>query len=71
MACFAREATCTSCASASASLATGGRGRVTQMELRATFTEGWRIDSIDAAHFATKVDDAPSVEAWLAAMTRR
>ena len=48
-----------------------GPRRVTQMELRATFTEGWRIDSIDAAHFATKVDDAPSVEAWLAAMTRR
>jgi len=48
-----------------------GPRRVTQMELRTTFTEGWRIDSIDAAHFATKVEDAPSVEAWLAVMTRR
>jgi hypothetical protein len=47
-----------------------GPRRVTQQELRTTFAEGWRIDTIDAAHFLTKLDDAPRVEAWLAAMTR-
>ena len=47
-----------------------GPRRVTQMELRTTFADGWRIDSIDAAQFATKLEDAPRVEAWLAAMTR-
>jgi len=47
-----------------------GPRRVTQQELRTTFADGWRIDSIDAVHFATTLNDAPSVEAWLAAMTR-
>jgi cyclopropane fatty-acyl-phospholipid synthase-like methyltransferase len=50
----------------------GGWGprRVTQRELRETFSDGWRMDSIDEAHFVTNLDDAPQVEAWLAAMTR-
>ena len=47
-----------------------GPRRVTQRELRATFGDGWQVDSIDQAHMATKLDDAQQVEAWLAAMTR-
>ncbi len=47
-----------------------GPRRVTQAELRDTFTDGWHIDSIEPAHFATRIDDAQQVEAWLAAMTR-
>ena len=47
-----------------------GPRRVTQAELRETFTDGWRMDSIEAAHFATRIDAALQVEAWLAAMTR-
>jgi cyclopropane fatty-acyl-phospholipid synthase-like methyltransferase len=47
-----------------------GPRRVTQWELRETFTDGWHVDSIDAAHFATQIEDAQQVEAWLAAMTR-
>src|SRR5579864_1225912 len=47
-----------------------GPRRVTQRELRATFADGWQVDSIDQAHMATKLDDAQQVEAWLAAMTR-
>ncbi|MEA2637791.1 MAG: hypothetical protein QOE18_848 [Chloroflexota bacterium] len=47
-----------------------GPRRVTQAELRETFTGGWHLDSIEAAHLATRIDDAPQVEAWLAAMTR-
>lgn len=47
-----------------------GPRRVTQPELRETFSDGWHVDSIDEAHLATNLDDAPHVEAWLAAMTR-
>jgi cyclopropane fatty-acyl-phospholipid synthase-like methyltransferase len=47
-----------------------GPRRVTQAELRETFTVGWHLDSIEAAHLVTRIDDAPQVEAWLAAMTR-
>ena len=47
-----------------------GPRRVTQRELRETFTEGWRVESIDAAHMDTKIEDAQDVSAWLAAMTR-
>ena len=43
---------------------------MTQRELRETFTDGWRVDRIDAAHLATQIEDAQHVEAWLAAMTR-
>ena len=48
-----------------------GPRRVTQRELRDTFTDGWTVESIDAAQFATQVDGAERVEAWLAAITRR
>ena len=47
-----------------------GPRRVTQRELRETFVDGGRVESIDAAHFVTSLDDNPRVEAWLAAMTR-
>ena len=47
-----------------------GPRRVTQRELRETFVDGWRVDSIDEAHFVTNLQDNPRVEAWLAAMTR-
>ena len=47
-----------------------GPRRVTKRELRETFSDGWHVDGIDEAHLATNLDDAPHVEAWLAAMTR-
>jgi cyclopropane fatty-acyl-phospholipid synthase-like methyltransferase len=47
-----------------------GPRRVTQQELRDTFTDGWHVDRIDEAHFATQLDDAQQVEAWLAVITR-
>jgi cyclopropane fatty-acyl-phospholipid synthase-like methyltransferase len=47
-----------------------GPRRVTQAELRETFNDGWHIDRIEAAHFTTRLDDAPQIEAWLAVMTR-
>ena len=48
-----------------------GPRRVTQRELRETFSDGWHVDGIDEAHFATQLEDAQQVEAWLAAITRR
>jgi cyclopropane fatty-acyl-phospholipid synthase-like methyltransferase len=47
-----------------------GPRRVTQRELRETFAGGWHVDRIDEAHFATQLDDAQQVEAWLAVITR-
>jgi ubiquinone/menaquinone biosynthesis C-methylase UbiE len=47
-----------------------GPRRVTQREVRETFTDGWQVDSIDAARLDTKLEDAQHVKAWLAAMTR-
>jgi SAM-dependent methyltransferase len=47
-----------------------GPRRVTEAELRETFNDGWHIDSIEAAHFAVRLDDASQIEAWLAVMTR-
>jgi ubiquinone/menaquinone biosynthesis C-methylase UbiE len=51
----------------------GDRGprRVTQRELRETFTEGWTVDSIDAAHFDVQRGETTKVDAWLASITRR
>jgi hypothetical protein len=43
---------------------------VTQRELRETFSDGWQVDGIDAAHLATQIEDVQQAEAWLAAMTR-
>jgi cyclopropane fatty-acyl-phospholipid synthase-like methyltransferase len=47
-----------------------GPRRVTQRELRETFTGGWHVERIDEAHFTIQLDDAQQVEAWLAVMTR-
>lgn len=47
-----------------------GPRRVTQAELRQAFSDGWHIESIEAAHFTIRLDDAPQIDAWLAAMTR-
>lgn len=51
----------------------GDRGprRVTQRELRDTFTDGWTVDSIDAAHFDVERGEPVKVAAWLASITRR
>jgi cyclopropane fatty-acyl-phospholipid synthase-like methyltransferase len=49
-----------------------GPRRVSQAEIRATFADGWRIDSIEAEHFAV-LDAAiagPAPLAWLASLTR-
>ena len=46
-----------------------GPRRVTQAEIRQSFTKGWRVESIDAARFETNLDP-PTVEAWLAVITR-
>jgi SAM-dependent methyltransferase len=42
---------------------------VSQMELRGTFTEPWRIDAIDEERFETRLADI-EVHAWLTRMTR-
>ena len=47
-----------------------GPRRVTQREIRETFSDGWHVESIDEAHLETNLDDAPQVDAWLTALTR-
>jgi ubiquinone/menaquinone biosynthesis C-methylase UbiE len=51
----------------------GDRGprRVTQRELRDTFTDGWTVDSIEAAHFEVHRGEPTEVAAGLASITRR
>jgi SAM-dependent methyltransferase len=46
--------------------------RVSVAEIRATFAEGWRIDSIEATRFATRdpLGGPRAPQAWLASMTR-
>jgi hypothetical protein len=41
---------------------------VTEGEIRASFADGWRIDSIERAQFDTLM--VPEVQAWLARITR-
>lgn len=51
---------------------TTGPRRVSQTEIRATFSDGWQVDSIVAEHFATE-DEAGfqgAPRAWLASLTR-
>jgi ubiquinone/menaquinone biosynthesis C-methylase UbiE len=48
-----------------------GPRRVTQRELRDTFTAGWSIESIDEAHFDIQISEMTEVAAWLASITRR
>jgi cyclopropane fatty-acyl-phospholipid synthase-like methyltransferase len=43
--------------------------KVTREEITATFTEGWRIDSVEAATIDITTDPA-GIRAWLAALTR-
>jgi SAM-dependent methyltransferase len=49
-----------------------GPRRVSQAEIRETFADGWRIDSIEAEHFATLDRGAGPRQprAWLASLTR-
>jgi SAM-dependent methyltransferase len=49
----------------------GGWGprRVTQAEIRASFDDGWRVDSIEPARFDVTIDPDGAL-AWLATITR-
>ena len=46
-----------------------GPRRVTQEEIRASFADGWHVDTIDAVSFETS-DARPDVLAWRASLTR-
>jgi SAM-dependent methyltransferase len=46
-----------------------GPRRVSQAEIRDSFTAGWRVDSIEPADLATTIRPEP-VPAWLATLTR-
>jgi SAM-dependent methyltransferase len=46
-----------------------GPRRVSQDEIRASFADGWRVDSIEASVIETNWQDR-SARAWLAACTR-
>jgi SAM-dependent methyltransferase len=46
-----------------------GPRRVTQAEIRASFDDGWRVDSIEPARFDVTIDPN-GAQAWLAAITR-
>jgi len=46
-----------------------GPRRVTQAEIRASFDDGWRVDSIEPARFDVTIDPDGAL-AWLAAITR-
>jgi cyclopropane fatty-acyl-phospholipid synthase-like methyltransferase len=46
-----------------------GPRRISQDEIRASFQDGWRIDSIEAATFEIRISDNGAL-AWLASITR-
>lgn len=46
-----------------------GPRRVSQAEIRATFQDGWQVDSIQEAHFESRVHPE-GARAWLARLTR-
>ncbi len=46
-----------------------GPRRVTQMELRGSFEQGWTVDAIGEDELETKLEDG-SVHAWLTKLTR-
>ena len=48
----------------------GGPKRVTQDEIRQMFSDGWRVDSIEATHFAANLPGGEQRCAWLASLTR-
>jgi SAM-dependent methyltransferase len=52
---------------------TMGPRRVSQAEIRDTFSDGWRVDSIVSEHFATRDGflGPEGPHAWLASLTRR
>lgn len=47
----------------------GGPRRVTQEEIRATFREGWTVESVQPAKFASKIHRDGGL-AWLSTVTR-
>jgi SAM-dependent methyltransferase len=47
-----------------------GPRRVSQAEIRGTFSAGWRVDSIVATSFDTLFGDGQGPRAWLASLTR-
>jgi L-amino acid N-acyltransferase YncA/ubiquinone/menaquinone biosynthesis C-methylase UbiE len=47
----------------------GGPRRVTQQEIRSSFADGWRVDSIEAAPIETNMGPE-RIAAWLARITR-
>jgi len=46
-----------------------GPRRITQAEIRSSFADGWRVDSIEPVQFDV-LNEAGKVEAWLARITR-
>jgi SAM-dependent methyltransferase len=46
-----------------------GPRRIRQEEIRAAFGTGWKVESIEAAHFDVNLDP-PIAQAWLATITR-
>jgi SAM-dependent methyltransferase len=46
-----------------------GPRRITEREIRATFSDGWRIDSVEPVKFDI-LKDTPEAQAWLACITR-
>jgi SAM-dependent methyltransferase len=47
----------------------GGPRRVTQAEIRDSFSDGWRVDAIDPAILQTRLDP-PDIQGWFARITR-
>jgi len=47
----------------------GGPRRVTQAEIRESFSDGWRVDSIEAAILQTRLDPS-AIQGWFARITR-
>jgi SAM-dependent methyltransferase len=47
----------------------GGPRRVSQAEIRDSFSDGWRVDAIDPATLQTRLDP-PDIQGWFARITR-
>jgi SAM-dependent methyltransferase len=47
----------------------GGPRRVSQAEIRDSFSDGWRVDAIDPAILQTRLDP-PDIQGWFARITR-
>ncbi len=50
----------------------GGWGprRVTQAEIRSTFSRGWKVESIEPTMFAAALDNAQGAKAWRSTIRR-